>query len=70
MSVSKEGWVRFSIRQTDRGWAWSTRDYFDQPRSSGLATSRAIAAAMVLREIARLSEPPAELSSTPDRKAA
>jgi len=68
--MSKEGWVRFSIRETDDGWVWSTRDYFDQPRSTGIAASRAIAAAMVMREIARLAAPTPGIENGSDRRAA
>jgi hypothetical protein len=59
MSFSRDGWVRFAIEETDLGWAWSTHDYAGLPRSSGLAPSRALAAAIVLREIILLATPAA-----------
>lgn len=69
MRFSRDTWVRFSIQSAEQGWVWSTWDYANQPRSSGLAPSRALAAALVLREIICLAAPAIE-QSTPMRRVA
>ena len=45
------------MEPTEQGWAWSTRDYLDRPRAAGIAATKAIAAALIVREIARAATP-------------
>ncbi|MBI1684130.1 hypothetical protein [Caulobacter hibisci] len=43
--------VRFSIRPQADGWRWETVDMAGRRRAGGVVRSRAIAAAMVIRDI-------------------
>jgi hypothetical protein len=42
---------RFSILPAGDAWRWATFSLSGEPRSSGLAATRAIAAAFVIRDI-------------------
>lgn len=52
-------YLRFSVRPVDGGWAWSVRDPHGRETAAGKAPERALAAALVLREIARTTIPAA-----------
>lgn len=58
MPSSESNYLRFSVRPIDGGWAWSVRDPSGREYAAGKARNRALAAALVLREIARLAAPP------------
>ena len=45
--------VRFSIRPQADGWRWETVDAAGQRRAGGVVRSKAIAAALVIRDICR-----------------
>ena len=49
--------VRFSIRPQADGWRWETVDAEGQRRAAGVARSKAIAAALVIRDICRAQTP-------------
>ena len=45
--------VRFSIRPVAGAWRWTTFDARDAQRDTGVVASKAIAAALVIRDICR-----------------
>ena len=49
--------VRFSIRPQADGWRWETVDAAGQRRAGGVVKSRAIAAALVIRDICAAQVP-------------
>ena len=49
--------VRFSIRPLADGWLWQTVDAAGQARASGVARSKALAAALVIRDICAAQAP-------------
>lgn len=57
MMSSSGNYLRFSVRPVDGGWAWSVRDPNGRETAAGKAPERALAAALVLREIARTTTP-------------
>ena len=59
----------YRIQPTPQGWAWSTLDLKGRTVEHGLAPSKAVAAACVVRAIARVIAPSAAMA-TADRKAA
>ena len=50
-------YLRFSIGPVEGGWSWVVRDPEGRETARGLVRERAVAAALVLREIARVSMP-------------
>ncbi len=47
----------YRIEPCDEGWAWRAYDVSGEVQASGEAPTKAIAAACVIREIARSAEP-------------
>lgn len=43
----------YRIRPVDQGWAWSTLDHSGRVQARGQAPSKAVAAAFVIRALAR-----------------
>ena len=52
--------VRFSIRPQADGWRWETVDAAGQRRAGGVVRSKAIAAALVIRDICAAQKPATE----------
>lgn len=51
--MSHHTMLRFSIAQTDDGWAWKTVSHDGRCGQEGLAASKQIAAALIIRSIVR-----------------
>jgi len=51
------GMVRFSIRPQADGWRWETVDAAGQRRAGGVVRSKALAAALVIRDICAAQAP-------------
>ena len=49
--------VRFSIRPQADGWRWETVDAAGQRRAGGVVRSKALAAALVIRDICAAQAP-------------
>ncbi|CAN5487885.1 hypothetical protein BH10PSE3_BH10PSE3_04140 [soil metagenome] len=49
--------VRFSIRPQADGWRWETLDAAGQRRTGGVVRSKALAAALVIRDICAAQTP-------------
>lgn len=49
--------VRFSIRPQADGWRWETVDSAGRRRAGGIVRSKAIAAALVIRDICAAQAP-------------
>ena len=47
----------FTISPDQDGWSWTTFDRAGRPRASGRARSRAVAAALVIRDLTRVRPP-------------
>lgn len=54
------GIVRFSIRSQGDAWRWETVDATGRRRASGVVRTRALAAALVIRDICRAQAPAAD----------
>ena len=61
--------VRFSIQADPGGWRWTTFDAQGRRRAGGLTASRALAAALVIRDICA-AQAPQPISIGVDAKAA
>ena len=49
--------VRFSIQPEAEGWRWETVDAVGLRRAGGIVRSKALAAALVIRDICRAQAP-------------
>lgn len=57
MSAQNEATFGYRIRWTEEGWDWTTFDLAGQVAASGRAPSKAVAAAYVVRALARAAAP-------------
>jgi hypothetical protein len=63
MSSSHETCFGYRVRETDSGWSWVTYDDAGQVQAMGEAPSKAIAAACVIRALARAAAPGAAIKT-------
>jgi hypothetical protein len=53
----------YRIRETSEGWSWTTFDTSGRVEARGRAPTKAVAAALVIRAIARSAAPAQEAAS-------
>ncbi|WP_145998324.1 hypothetical protein [Caulobacter flavus] len=62
--------VRFSIRREQEGWRWETYDDRGARRTGGVVATKAIAAALVIRDTCAAQAPSTAADTTVEAEAA
>ena len=57
MSAQNDASFGYRIRWTEEGWNWTTFDLAGQVQATGRAPTKAVAAAYVIRALARAAAP-------------